>query len=61
MVAQPLFLSAFDERRLTDGWTRVTELSDFKAFRSFDNFSGDASHKRFGSHVMNQVKGAFSA
>jgi hypothetical protein len=59
MVAKRLLTSAFDARRLKDGWTRVTEFSDFPSFTNFVNYSGNVNHKRFGSYVMAQVKSAY--
>lgn len=59
MAAKPLLLSAFNAKRLKDGWTRVAELSDFQSFTNFVNYSGNANHIRFGSHVMSQVKQAY--
>ncbi len=56
MAAKPLLLSAFNAKRLKEGWTRIAELSDFQAFTNFVNYSGNPNHERFGSYVMKQVK-----
>lgn len=59
MAAKRLLSSAFNARRLKDGWTRIDELSDFQAFSNFVNYSGNENHKRFGSYVMTQVRQAY--
>src|SRR5260370_36751286 len=55
MATKPLLLSAFNAKRLKEGWTRIAELSDFQAFTNFVNYSGNPNHERFGSYVMKQV------
>lgn len=58
-MAPKRWMSAdFNSRRQKEGWTRVEELSDFQAFANFTNYTGNASHKRFGTFVMAQVKKA---
>ncbi|MFD1559654.1 hypothetical protein ACFSHT_29115 [Paraburkholderia silviterrae] len=56
MAAKTLRLSAFNAKRLQEGWTRIAELSDFSAFTNFVNYSANENHARFGSFVMKQVK-----
>jgi hypothetical protein len=56
MPSRRSLTSDFNQRRLREGWTRVAELKDFAAFSNFVNYEGNASHKRFGTSAMAQVK-----
>ncbi len=47
----------FNQRRITEVWTRVDQLeSDFRAFSQFVNDPGNRAHKEFGDYAMNKVK-----
>src|SRR5215470_240005 len=59
MAAKTLRLSAFNAKRLQEGWTRIAELGDFSAFTNFVNYSGNENHARFGAFVMKQVKDVY--